>query len=91
MGRSWNMLLNSLKSNASLVQRVAEMVADSCGEPRTPEDVLADVLERLGANPQTLPAYYLLHPTVFAYLTYLEERNEVEHIIERGRSLWRRA
>lgn len=79
-----------IELNAGLVQRVADIVLEVCHEPRTPEEVLADVLGRLGADPGDPPAYYLLHPTVFAYLTYLEERHELEHAIEGGRSLWRR-
>jgi hypothetical protein len=77
-------------SNKRIVHRVADIVLDCCFEPRMPEEILADVLTKLGADPSDPPAYYLLHPTVFAYLTYLEERQDVEHTIERGRSLWRR-
>jgi glyoxylase-like metal-dependent hydrolase (beta-lactamase superfamily II) len=76
--------------NRDLVLRVAEMVADLCAEPRSPEDLLALVLERLDADPVDAPAYYLLHPTIFAYLSYLEANGVLEHQIERGRSLWRR-
>ncbi|MEX1158923.1 MAG: MBL fold metallo-hydrolase [Thermomicrobiales bacterium] len=75
--------------NRALVRRVAEMVVDLCAESRTPEDVLALLLERLGADPVDPPGYYLLHPTVFAYLSYLEAEGAVQHFIERGRSLWR--
>ena len=76
--------------NRALVMRVAEMITDLCSEPRTPEDVLALVLEQLGAQPSDPPAYYLLHPTAFAYLSYLEFEGILEHHIERGRSLWLR-
>ena len=41
-----------------------------------------------GADP---PAFYLLHPTVFAYLTYLELEGAVTHTIEKGHSVWRRS
>jgi glyoxylase-like metal-dependent hydrolase (beta-lactamase superfamily II) len=76
--------------NRLLVIQVAEMVAELCTVPRSPEDVLALVLERLSADPTDAPGYYLLHPTVFAYLTYLESEGVLEHHIERGRSLWQR-
>jgi len=78
-----------VESNRQLVLQVAEMVTGFCREPRSPEDVLALVLEQLGADPVDAPAYYLLHPTIFAYLSYLESVGAVEHLIERGRSLWR--
>lgn len=76
--------------NRALVLRVAEMIADLCAQPRTPEDILALVLEQIGADPIDPPAYYLLHPTAFAYLTYLEAEGVLEHQVERGRSWWRR-
>ena len=79
-----------VEPNRALVLRVAEMITELCAEPRSPEDVLAMVLEQLDADPRDAPAYYLLHPTVFAYLTYLEAEGVLEHEIERGRSLWRR-
>ncbi len=75
--------------NRQLVMLVAEMIVEMCAEPLSPEDVLALVLQRLGADPSDAPAYYLLHPTVFAYLSYLEGEGALDHHIERGRSLWR--
>lgn len=76
--------------NRALVVRVAEMIAELCVEPRSAEDLLADVLAGLGADPSDASGYYLLHPTVYAYLTYLEGDGVLEHAVERGRSLWRR-
>jgi glyoxylase-like metal-dependent hydrolase (beta-lactamase superfamily II) len=76
--------------NRQLVLQVAEMVTEICAEPLMPEDILAEVLNRLGADPTDAPAYYLLHPTIFAYLTYLESIEVLEHHVERGRSLWQR-
>lgn len=80
----------AVESNAALVQRVAELVLDLCREPRGPEDMLADLLERLGAEPSDPASYYLLHPTAFAYLTYLEDLGLLRQEISRGRSWWTR-
>lgn len=79
-----------VEPNRALVLRVAEMIVELCAESRSPEDVLELVLEQLGADPSDAPAYYLLHPTVFAFLTHLEAQGVLEHQISRGRSLWRR-
>jgi glyoxylase-like metal-dependent hydrolase (beta-lactamase superfamily II) len=76
--------------NAALVQHVAGLVLDLCRAPATPEEVLAGVLDALDAAPADPAGFYLLHPTVFAFLTYLEELGHVRHAIERGRSLWSR-
>jgi glyoxylase-like metal-dependent hydrolase (beta-lactamase superfamily II) len=75
--------------NAALVRSVIDIIVEVCVEPQTPENVLALVLERVGARPADPAAYYLLHPTVFAYLTYLESTDVVSHWIEDGRSYWR--
>jgi glyoxylase-like metal-dependent hydrolase (beta-lactamase superfamily II) len=77
-------------ANRDLVERVATCIVELCRTPRTPEDLLADVLIRFGANPIDAAGYYLLHPTIFAYLSHLERTGAVRHEIDRGRSLWTR-
>jgi glyoxylase-like metal-dependent hydrolase (beta-lactamase superfamily II) len=76
--------------NREIVQRVAAEVLDLCETARMPEDVLALLLGRLGADPQDAGAYYLLHPTIFAFLSHLERQGDLTHEIHSGRSLWRR-
>jgi glyoxylase-like metal-dependent hydrolase (beta-lactamase superfamily II) len=74
--------------NRALVLEVADRIVGICREPLMAEEILARVLDELDADPQDAAAYYLLHPTIFAFLTYLEERGDVSHEITRGRSLW---
>jgi glyoxylase-like metal-dependent hydrolase (beta-lactamase superfamily II) len=76
--------------NRDLVLRVAALIVDLCASPSTPEDILAVVLTQLGAVPGDAAAYYLLHPTVFAYLSHLEREGSLRHTIEAGRSWWER-
>jgi glyoxylase-like metal-dependent hydrolase (beta-lactamase superfamily II) len=83
-------IAEGVEPNAALVKRVAGLVLGLCGAPATPEDILAALLEQLDADPIDPAGYYLLHPTVFAYLTYLEYQGLVRHEIARGRSLWTR-
>lgn len=78
-----------VRQNRQLVLEVAERVIRICGEPLMAEEILARLLLELGADPRDAPAYYLLHPTIFAFLTYLEGRGDVGHEIRGGRSLWR--
>jgi glyoxylase-like metal-dependent hydrolase (beta-lactamase superfamily II) len=77
--------------NRAIVKRVEADVLDLCTVERTPGEVLALLLARLGADPQDAGAYYLLHPTVFAFLSHLERQGELTHEIREGRSLWKRA
>lgn len=74
--------------NRRLVLDVAERVVDICREPLMAEEILARLLAGLGADPQDAPSYYLLHPTVFAFLTYLESEGRIRHEVSQGRSLW---
>ncbi|CAN5527020.1 MBL fold metallo-hydrolase [soil metagenome] len=75
--------------NRALVLEVADRIVIICREPLMAEEILARLLGELEADPQDAAAYYLLHPTIFAFLTYLEERGDVSHEITGGRSLWR--
>lgn len=83
-------LLLGIEPNQTLVERVAGLVLDAAREPAMPEDLLAQVLEWLGGDPADPAAYYLLHPTIFAYLSYLEGTGQIRQEITRGRSLWKR-
>jgi glyoxylase-like metal-dependent hydrolase (beta-lactamase superfamily II) len=79
----------AVAANRASVERVVELVLNACLEPAMPEEVLAIVLEQLGANVVDAPSYYLLHPTIFAYLAHLEGLGQIDHMVERGKSLWR--
>jgi glyoxylase-like metal-dependent hydrolase (beta-lactamase superfamily II) len=81
-------LTSLITLNTDLVLRIADLIVDLCAAPISPGDILADVLTNLDAHPTDPASFYLLHPTVFAFLTYLEEQGRVEHRIEGGRSLW---
>ncbi len=75
--------------NRAIVLDVARRIVEICDEPLMAEEILARLLGELGADPQDAAAYYLLHPTVFAFLTYLEARGDISHEVTGARSLWR--
>lgn len=77
-----------VRRNRDLILSVADRIVSICAEPLMAEEILARLLRELDADPQDAAAYYLLHPTVFAYLTYLEELGRVSHEISDGRALW---
>lgn len=76
--------------NRDLVLDVADRVVRIADDWTTADDILAMVLAELGADPQDAPSYYLLHPTIYAFLSYLESEQRIEHTITGGRSLWKR-
>ena len=79
-----------MMSNATenLVLEIANLITELAREPAMPEELLARLLMRLDATPTDPASYYLLHPTIFAYLTYLESIGALKHEIDEGRSLW---
>ena len=77
-----------IDSNVALAVQVADAVLDFSGEPRTAEALLGDVLNRFGAPVVDAPSFYLLQPTVFAYLSHLHREGQVMHEVRDGQSLW---
>jgi glyoxylase-like metal-dependent hydrolase (beta-lactamase superfamily II) len=77
-----------IELNRSLVLDVAERVVEFAREPVTAETVLTKLLNHYQAVVSDAPAFYLLHPTVYAFLTHLERHGRVRHAVEGGQSLW---
>jgi glyoxylase-like metal-dependent hydrolase (beta-lactamase superfamily II) len=77
-----------IELNRSLVLDVAERVVEFTREPVTAETVLTKLLNHYQAVVSDAPAFYLLHPTVYAFLTHLERLGRVRHAVEGGQSLW---
>src|SRR5688500_10753560 len=77
--------------NAALAERVAEAVLELAATPRSAEEILEGLLRRFDAPVADAPSFYLLQPTVFAFLSHLHRTGEIGHEIRDGRSLWTRA
>ena len=77
--------------NAALAHHVAEAILELTGEARSAEAILEGVLRRFGAPVSDAPSFYLLQPTVFAFLSHLHRQGEIIHGVRDGRSLWVRA
>lgn len=81
--------LRSLRDlNRELVLDVAERVVEFTERPITAEALLTRLLLHYGAAVTDAPSYYLLHPTVYAFLSYLQEQGRVRHEVKDGESLW---
>ena len=74
--------------NRGLVEAVAARVLDLAAAPTTAEAILAGLLTAYDANVGDAPGFYLLQPTVFAFLSHLHRRGRVRHEVRDGRSLW---
>jgi glyoxylase-like metal-dependent hydrolase (beta-lactamase superfamily II) len=74
--------------NRSLVLEVAERVVEFAAKPSTAEAILRRLLIALGAEVGDAPSYYLLHPTIYAFLTHLERQGRVRHEVRDRQSIW---
>jgi glyoxylase-like metal-dependent hydrolase (beta-lactamase superfamily II) len=76
--------------NESLAGEVIETMLDVVAAPRTAETILQDLLLRFGAPVADAPSFYLLQPTVYAFLSHLQREGQVWHEVRDGQSLWGR-
>lgn len=77
--------------NLDLIHRVIEAIVDLLAEPSTAENLLTKIFERFDASIADASSFYLLQPTVFAFLSHLEREGAISHEIDERRSTWRRA
>jgi glyoxylase-like metal-dependent hydrolase (beta-lactamase superfamily II) len=75
--------------NRALVLEIGERVVELCADWSMPEEILARLLGDLGSPVVDPAGYYLVHPVVYAYLSWLERIGQVQHEVREGRSLWR--
>jgi glyoxylase-like metal-dependent hydrolase (beta-lactamase superfamily II) len=74
--------------NRSLASEVVQRVVEFTHRPISAEALLTRLLTHFGANVSDAPSYYLLHPTVYAFLSHLQGVGRVRHEVANGESLW---
>lgn len=83
-------IADTLALNRRVVDDACAAVLDACREPANLSAITAEVLSRLGANPTDAVGFYLLQPTIAAYLTHLTRAGNLHHEITANQSAWRR-
>ena len=83
-------LTELITMNRELVQQVIDLMVCELETPQTAEALLTRVLDRFDAPIIDAPGFYLLQPTVYAFLSHLEREGVVRHSIEKRRSVWSR-
>lgn len=76
--------------NLGLMHQVSEAIVDLLFAPLTAEVLLTRVFERFDAPVGDASSFYLLQPTIFAFLSHLEREKAIVHEVDARRSIWRR-
>ena len=77
--------------NLAVVEETLETIRRSLTEPLTLEQLAEIVFERMHVPMTGHVSYYLLRPTIGAYLTHLESLGEVQHVMDGRAARWRLA
>jgi len=75
--------------NAKLVHRVIDEILDLAKEPTSASNILTAVLKHFEAPVSDASSFYLLHPTIYAFISHLERAGAIEHEIKDSQSIWR--
>lgn len=80
----------TLERNRQVIEDATTAILAACREPATLPAITTEVLTRLEANPTDAVGYYLLQPTIAAYLSHLTRTGDLHHEITANQSVWRR-
>jgi glyoxylase-like metal-dependent hydrolase (beta-lactamase superfamily II) len=85
-----------LKSIDALIERNIDQVNDVLGSIKaflaqgcaSIDDIYAAICRQYGLSVRTLKQYYLIYPTLHAYISHLSRRGDITHAFESSRLLW---
>ncbi len=89
-GSSMTDLADRHRANQEAIDRVTEAILDATITPSQQADIMARVAERLGAAIVDTPSFYLVQPTIGAFLSHLERLGEMKHEVVGMQALWSR-
>ena len=75
-------------ANRTLIEDVMERTIEFAGVGSTADEILARLLRHYDAPVTDAPGYYLLQPTIFAFLAHLQREGRIGHEIRDGHSVW---
>lgn len=77
--------------NREAIDTVIVSILDGLDAPRSSDDVCADLFRRMDVPVEDEQAYYLLRPTINAYLTHLQRGGQVMVTTTDRQVVWQRA
>lgn len=81
-------LREPVRVNKAIIDETLECLRGSLTEPLGLEQISEIVFERMNVPMGAHVSFYLLRPTIAAYLTYLEQQGEIEHVLEGKVAKW---
>jgi glyoxylase-like metal-dependent hydrolase (beta-lactamase superfamily II) len=79
---------DALALNRNLVLDVADRVLEFASVPSSAGDLMAKVLQSYDAPVSDHTAYFLLQPTIYAFLSYLHAQGTIDSGVESFQTLW---
>ncbi len=76
--------------NVAIVDETITAILDHIDEPLPLEAISTSVFNAMDVPMQSYVSYYLLRPTIAAYLTSLESRGAIEHLMLNRMACWKR-
>jgi len=80
-----------LDLNRGLLFAVLAAIKQCCKDWTSADAVMTHVLTKFEAAVTDAPSYFLLQPTMYAFLSHLHRSGELLHEVKDGKSLWRSA
>jgi glyoxylase-like metal-dependent hydrolase (beta-lactamase superfamily II) len=80
----------AVEENRMLVEQVLAVVHESVADWRSTESVIETVFDHFDAPINDAPGYYLLQPTITAFLSHLEREGMITNEVKGRKSLWKR-
>lgn len=79
-----------VRLNQAVITQACHVIVDSLGEPMNSDSICASLLREMEVPVNKAQGYYLLRPTVMAYLSHLQRQGDITYEVRDEQMLWRR-
>ena len=80
----------AVSENLAVIERALDLLVDIVREPKSSDDVCAALFQGMEVPVSDAQGFYLLRPTVLAYLSHLERKGLIELVIDQKAAVWQR-
>jgi glyoxylase-like metal-dependent hydrolase (beta-lactamase superfamily II) len=80
-----------VRLNQAVIDQACQVIVDSLREPMNSDSICASLFREMEVPVNKAQGYYLLRPTVMAYLSHLQRQGEITYEVSEEQMLWRRS